>query len=391
MVNFNLSTTVLLPALIAVGATTTMVFSANNGMFDAITDIVEDPTITIMPGTADVPLTREWTGIAALDRQFTVLLIFFWQLLDGRHPAGSLHAIHFFGQVGAYWTLMQLEAKREGNKRRVIAYTTLIGLLYQNISVAITIPLWSLLHLLTLPKRTNSAALTASLTLPASEARMLPWAMALGYIVPSLAMSLPSPALTTPLVQQWLASAWQVFPLWIYLAQTVILRPFFTSRTPTPSSPAAAATSSYHAASSTHLFALLFAAIPHATTLTLSLSTLAFPSLFSPTTAAALHPAAVFLPKLSPAGTTGVSLAEGTTRLMQWDELVSSVASVVWAATLYLRDTRTKGGKRYGVVGVVLRAVGWSVVGGPAAAAVGLVWARDEGVLGWEGVGGKNL
>lgn len=213
--------------------------------------------------------------------------------------------------------------------------------------------------------------------------------MTLGYVAPSLAMALPSPFLT----QQWLASAWQIFPFWIYLARTVILRPFFASPTPTPSSPAAAATSSYHAASTTHLFALLLAAIPHATTLTLSLSTLLFPTLFSPATAAALHPAAVFLPKLSPAGTTGVGLAEGVTRFMQWDELVSSVASVVWAASLYLRDTRTKGGRRFGLLGVVVRAVGWSVVGGPAAAAVGLVWARDEGVLGWEGAGagGKNL
>ncbi|KAK0637819.1 Citreoviridin biosynthesis protein D [Lasiodiplodia hormozganensis] len=391
MVNFNFSTTVLLPALLAAGATTTMVFSANNGMFDAITDIIDDPTITTIPGTADVPLTREWTGVAALDRQFTVLLIFFWPLLDGRHPAGTLHAVHFFGQMGAYWTLMQLEAKREGNKRRIIAYTTLIGLLYQNISVAITIPLWCLLHLFTLPTRTNSATLTASLTLPASEARMLPWAMTLGYVAPSLAMALPSPILTTPLVQQWLASAWQIFPVWIYLARTVVLPPFFTSRASTPSSPAAAAAASYHAASTTHLFALLLAALPHATTLTLSLSSLAFPSLFAPATAAALHPAAVFLPKLSPAGTTGVGLAEGVTRFMQWDELVSSVASVVWAGTVYLRDTRTKGGKRFGVLGVVVRAVGWSVIGGPAAAAVGLVWARDEGVLGWEEVGGKNL
>ncbi|KAL1614212.1 hypothetical protein SLS54_009930 [Diplodia seriata] len=122
MVNLNLSTTVLLPALLAAGATTTMVFSANNGMFAKITDMVDDPTITTMPGTdGAVPLTREWTGVAAVDRQFTVLLIFFWQLLDGRHPAGTLQAAHFFGQMGAYWTLMQLEAKREGNKRRIIA------------------------------------------------------------------------------------------------------------------------------------------------------------------------------------------------------------------------------------------------------------------------------
>ncbi|OJD29549.1 atma protein [Diplodia corticola] len=395
MVNLNFSTVVLLPALLAAGATTTMVFSTNNATFANITAIIDDTTITTMPGTDGLPLTREWTGIAPLDRQFTVLLIFFWQLLDGRHPAATLQAAHFFGQMGAYWTLMQLEAKRQGNKHRIIAYTTLIGLLYQNISVAITIPLWCLLHLLALPSRTNSSALTASLSFSPTEARILPWAMTLGYILPTAAMSLPSPALVPALTQQTLVSAWQVFPLWIHLSTAAILRPFFSTTTPTTSTTPTTT-------STPHLFAFLLATIPHAATLSLSLSTLLFPALFRPSLAASLHPAAVFLPKYSPASPSSASsasaaaipLEEGVHRFMQWDECVSGAAAVVWAATLYVRDTRIKGNNgggeggivRWGWLGVAARAVGWSVVGGPAAAAVALVWGRDEVCL----VGGNK-
>ncbi|KAL1643953.1 hypothetical protein SLS58_004628 [Diplodia intermedia] len=359
-----------------------MVFSVNNGMFPKITDIVDNPAITTMPGTdGAVPLTREWTGIAALDRQFTVLLVFFWQLLDGRHPAGTLQAAHFFGQMGAYWTLMQLEAKREGNKRRIIA-TTLIGLLYQNISVAITIPLWCLAHLLTLPARPTSSTLTAALSIDPVEARILPWAMTLGYILPSVAMAVPPSQYAPNLpaqTQQYLATAWQVFPLWTALSSALILRPIFTSTTTSTTNPATTKTKPT-TTTPPHLFALLLATIPHAATLALSLTAFLLPTLFHAPTS--FHPLAVFLPRYSPPDAAPVSLAAGVHRFMQWDEAVSGAASVVWAATVYLRDARTKGGEgRWGVGGVAARAVGWSVVGGPAAAAVVLVWGRDEVVF----------
>ncbi|GME43468.1 hypothetical protein GTA08_BOTSDO00033 [Neofusicoccum parvum] len=317
MVNLNLSTVVLLPALAAAGVMTTMVFSFNNNMFPRITEIIEDPAATTLPGT-DVPLTREWTGVGRIDRQLTVLLIFFWQLLDGRYPQATLQGVHFFGQMGAFWTLMQLEAKREGNKSRIIAYTTIFGLIYQNISVAITIPIWALLSLLTNPSSTPSS-LPHRLSISPTEARLLPWSMFLGYILPSIAMAIPSPSLLPSTTQQTLITLWQVFPLWVTLS-TALLRPFF--RTPTTTT-----------TTNPHLFALLLAALPHATTLSLSLTTLLLPSLFAPDTAAALHPAAVFLPKASAPG-TDPGLAEAALRFMQWDEAVSTAATVVWAATV---------------------------------------------------------
>ncbi|KAL1620252.1 hypothetical protein SLS56_009744 [Neofusicoccum ribis] len=366
MVNLNLSTVVLLPALAAAGVMTTMVFSFNNNMFPRITEIIEDPASTTLPGT-DVPLTREWTGVDRIDRQLTVLLIFFWQLLDGRYPQATLQGVHFFGQMGAFWTLMQLEAKREGNN------TTIFGLIYQNISVAITIPIWALLSLLTNPSSTPST-LPNRLSISSTEARLLPWSMFLGYIIPGIAMAIPSPSLLPTATQQTLITLWQVFPLWVTLS-TALLRPFFRPTTTTPTT-----------TTNPHLFALLLAALPHATTLSLSLTTLLLPSLFAPATTASLHPAAVFLPKRSLPG-TDPGLAEATLRFMQWDEAVSTAAAVVWAATIYLRDVRaaTKQSSAVGLaVGVMGRMVGWTVVGGPAAAAVALVWARDEVVFGVE-------
>lgn len=186
-------------------------------------------------------------------------------------------------------------------------------------------------------------------------------------------MALPSPAVVTPAVHQLATALWQPFPLWVALA-TQLLRPLFASSAPT--TPLAA----YHATSRVHLFALLLAALPHAATVALSATAVLFPSLVSP----ALHPAHVFVPRVSGPGTLlAGGLAEGAHRFMQWDEVVSCAAVVVWAGSTYLADARVKGGAgRFGVAGVVARAVGWGVVGGPAAGAVVLVWCRDEVVLG---------
>lgn len=154
--------------------------------------------------------------------------------------------------------------------------------------------------------------------------------MFLGYMLPSFAMVAPSP------YQQALIALWQPFPLWAMLIATLVLRPFFSSSSPSPTSPPSPQ-QSYAATSSAHLFALLLAAIPHAAALSLSLGALALPQLFAPATAASLHPARVFLPKLSTTPGDAVPLAEGVLRFMQWDEAVSTAATVVWAATVYLR------------------------------------------------------
>ncbi|KAK0609114.1 Citreoviridin biosynthesis protein D [Lasiodiplodia hormozganensis] len=314
MDNFSLTTTILLPALLVAGVTMFIVFNANDGIFDKI---IDDISIKTTPSTDNIPLTREWTGNAVFDQLFAVFLILARQLLGGRHPAGTLHTLHFFGQMGACWTLMQLEAKREDNNRRIFECTTLITLLYPNVSFAITIPLWCILHLRSLP-RTNSATLTVNLCLPASEARILPWAMTLGYVLPIIAMAL---SLSRALAQQF----WPLFPLfpfWVYLASNSVLRSLFgagTSMTAWPLLPLPPA-ASYHATTTPHLFALLLATITHTATLSFSLSALLFPALFHPEMAVSLHPAAVFLPKLSLAGATEVELAGGATRFLQWDD-----------------------------------------------------------------------
>jgi hypothetical protein len=68
-----------------------------------------------IPGS-DQPLRLRFTGFAPLDYWFTIMVLFFWEALDGSHPATSLAGIYFLGQLVAIWTLVWVEGSRAGNR-----------------------------------------------------------------------------------------------------------------------------------------------------------------------------------------------------------------------------------------------------------------------------------
>jgi hypothetical protein len=91
-----------------------------------------------------------------------------------------------------------------------------VGFILQNITYTITVPLWLMLHLLTSPvsspftgTHSNSAILVSSLDL-----KILPISVALGYIIPSILMALPSPDSVSPSMHQKYMALWQAFPIW---------------------------------------------------------------------------------------------------------------------------------------------------------------------------------
>jgi hypothetical protein len=76
--------------------------------------------IPLIPGT-DKPLRLHFTGIQPLDYWFTIMVLFFWEALDGSHPATSLTGIYFLGQLVGIWTLVWVEGSRVGNRGLSIA------------------------------------------------------------------------------------------------------------------------------------------------------------------------------------------------------------------------------------------------------------------------------
>ena len=63
-----------------------------------------------------LPVKTSFTGIPPIDGMFVTLNSFFWPMIDGSYPTGSLHNFQFAGQAFAYWCLIVLEGTRAGNK-----------------------------------------------------------------------------------------------------------------------------------------------------------------------------------------------------------------------------------------------------------------------------------
>lgn len=97
----------------------TWILLMNNGTGKQMADL-RDHGPHHLPGT-NMPLRMVYTGIGAIDNQLTVLAIFFWQVICGGMPNGSLQAFHLAGQFGAAWTIVVLEGLRQGNRGRFVS------------------------------------------------------------------------------------------------------------------------------------------------------------------------------------------------------------------------------------------------------------------------------
>lgn len=97
----------------------TWVLLMNNGTGEQMAKL-RDHAPHWLPGTQE-PLRKVYTGIGAVDHQLTVLAVFFWEVVDGGMPNGSLQVFHLAGQFGAAWTIVVLEGLRKGNRDKVIS------------------------------------------------------------------------------------------------------------------------------------------------------------------------------------------------------------------------------------------------------------------------------
>lgn len=108
---------VLLLVLSIIGVFGTWILVQRNGALSLLEQIASRK---LLPGT-NQPLQKSFTGIKAVDDQLKILVIFFWQVVDGSTPTSSLQSLHFEGQVIAGWVLCMLEGLRDGNRWRIIS------------------------------------------------------------------------------------------------------------------------------------------------------------------------------------------------------------------------------------------------------------------------------
>ena len=91
----------------------------HNGAIDVLGQIMAEKPPRLL-GTA-APIKQVYTGVGSVDRQLTILTLFFWEIVDGSLPAASLQAVQFAGQMGVAWGLFLIEGAREGNRWRLVS------------------------------------------------------------------------------------------------------------------------------------------------------------------------------------------------------------------------------------------------------------------------------
>jgi hypothetical protein len=260
------------------------------------------------------------------------------------------------------------------------------GFFVQNISFAISTPLYLFIHLVTSPisKPFTSAHASSALFVSTYDLAIIPISVTLGYIIPSLLTIFPAYSPIASPTHQYLVAFWQAFPFWTVLVQWT-LKLFCTlilghdTATKTEKSPQTAASTTYlNYAGKVYTFVLVFCMATHLPAVLLSL----LPPDIIPKSMPALAYLArtsfssAFIPQL-PLGQPIKDLAEGAHVFLLWDMYIGSTAGLLWAIVLYQNTSMGKQTVASNMP-LVVKVMIWTVLGGPVAAWTILMWERDE-------------
>jgi hypothetical protein len=279
-----------------------------------------------------------------------------------------------------------------------------VGIIFQNISFTITVPIWLVLHILTSPvakpfpgSHANSVLLVSTLDL-----KILPISIILGYLIPTVLMVLPSPSITSPFEHQRYIALWQPFPVWCIVIQMSIRYIVSTvaGKTSNKDGPQTALGISYlNSAKGVYRFILALCMITHLPVLLLAiLPSTVFPELSPHLQSLSTHSfSSVYLPYFPTLTHQVPSFAAGVHTFLQWDMYIGGTAMLLWGILLYRNAVEEKSaldpntslpsyrgleggkGKGVGVWGKLLVKIAiWTLLAGPSSALVVLLWERDR-------------
>ena len=193
----------------------------------------------------------------------------------------------------------------------------------------------------------------------------------LGYVLPTILMSLPAPSIIDHDLKQWLMTFWHFFPVWVSAIQGVVpyLLPKFGEGNVEPNA----------LRSMRCLYAglLTMAGIGQASTITLISTSTFFPGLFAPEFVGVFNLSKVFLPAAVSPSTKMPSIGAGALLLLQYDHLIGSTSVALWSTVLFV-NTYRNGATNQSVALMIIGGVIMMALTGPLGYATACVWARDE-------------
>ncbi|RMZ82245.1 hypothetical protein DV738_g1794, partial [Chaetothyriales sp. CBS 135597] len=353
----------------------------------------------VIPGPVLAPMRQIYTGIEAIDNRLTVLVSFFYTAIDGNRADVTVSFLGLGGQVLASWVLITVEGHRAGNNGWwFLTATTLFGLAVAIVGFACVAPLYFALHLYFSATAVEPQPFTLLLTGSPLQITLAPFAILIGFGIPSVIMTLPAPAVLSFSTKQLWTGVQQGWPIWIAIAQvalTLAVSPWHDGAFAIPSHEIGPKTLKRLRA--VYLFALSFGIGSHLVPLLFAALAHLFPLLFAPPYDAQFRPAHLLVP-VNPFGLgVGVggrsykaaTIADGALPFLQWDTVVGVISVAIWGFSLRtlarydfsLPSSQSGSTTTKQVVADAVKFTVLASVIGPAAAAVVAVWARDELVL----------
>lgn len=194
-----------------------------NGLGAVLRDVLDPTTDAALPG-APQPVKTAFTGLKPLDRQLTVLVTFFAALINDPGAGWNVTAFYVWGiaQFTAGWAALVLEGRRSGNRGALVSWVGTVGLLFQNLTWTFAVPLYLGLHLLTSPiaklgsqgsRKDVGEAARRSLFVYLWDLALIPMAVTLGLVVPTVFMSMPFLFQQSAATHYNWVAFWQAFPL----------------------------------------------------------------------------------------------------------------------------------------------------------------------------------
>ena len=252
-------------------------------------------------------------------------------------------------------------------------------LAFQLMTAATVGPLYAIVYISASPLASELSfpQLAAKSLAPSSSTYILPVILAIGYLVPAIAMALPSPSLVSNDFQQKAIALWNVFPFIVQCVQLVLrgmsawVEDRMKGEKQTPGQHLKAVRFAY-------IFGVVISTVTHVAILSLSASTAVFPCLFRPEYARALEPSA--LVNLSTAWKTVSTLGDGVRSFLLWDQIFTYSTMLLLGYVQLKRIPRASTGPQsFFLMGLVTAAI---IFMGPGSAVLILSWIRDEELFG---------
>ena len=209
-------------------------------------------------------------------------------------------------------------------------------------------------------------------------------ALVIGYIFPAILMALPSPHIVSNAFQRRALVLWNLFPLSMFLLLKILGAMTSSSLYPLWSrsgkeSAVFAPREHIRSIRIVNFIAMVMSAVVHVSILTLSISTVIFPSIFNEAYIADFSPRALFSPPMAIG--RGETVGDGVRGFFLWDQ-VAGYPLMILVMMMQLRIAAHSLGVGISWVKMVGMAMGVSCIAGPGSACLALSWLRDEMLFG---------